>query len=262
MTYTPSMLLHITGGILAIVAGFAALFVRKGSRLHRSSGNVFTVSMLGMAAGGAYMAFVKSQDMNIVAGIFTIYLVTTAWLTVRRRNGIPGRAELGLAVVALGLSFFSVALGWQAANAAVRHRGEPPAMFFIFATIAFLSATGDMRMLVRGGVTGAQRMVRHLWRMCFSLFIATGSFFLGQAGDPAIGRNGLRARLFTKAVRATHLPPVPVFLVLILMVYWVIRVKFGKQYKQGAALRPQREAHLESSTPSITGITATAGGSK
>jgi O-antigen/teichoic acid export membrane protein len=100
-------------------------------------------------------------------------------------------------------------------------------------------------------------MVRHLWRMNFSLFVATASFFLGQASDPAVGRNGLRARLFTKAVRATGLPLVPVFLVLILMIYWILRVKFGKQYKRGAESRP-REAPVQS----IPGITATTGGSK
>jgi len=30
-----------------------------------------------------------------------------------------------------------------------------------------LAAAGDIRMLVRGGVFGAKRIVRHLWRMCF-----------------------------------------------------------------------------------------------
>jgi hypothetical protein len=28
---------------------------------------------------------------------------------------------------------------------------------------------------------GPARVRRHLWRMCFAMFIATGSFFLGQA---------------------------------------------------------------------------------
>src|SRR5688572_14274691 len=27
---------------------------------------------------------------------------------------------------------------------------------------------------------GSRRVARHLWRMCFALFVATGSFFLGQ----------------------------------------------------------------------------------
>jgi uncharacterized membrane protein len=254
MTYSPFLLLHIAGGILAIISGFAAVFVRKGSPLHRATGNVFTISMLCMATGGAYLALLKWQEINIVAGVFTVYLVSTAWLVVKRRNGKPGRLELGLVFVALAVSVFCVVLGWQVAHRTVaRHGDGPTAMYFIIAAIAFLSATGDVRMLLRGGVTGAQRMVRHLWRMNFALFVATASFFVGGGA-----RNGIRARLFTKAVRATHLPSVPVFLVLILMIYWVIRVKFGKQYKRGGELRPRRSEQM----PSIPGSAATAGGSQ
>jgi hypothetical protein len=35
-------------------------------------------------------------------------------------------------------------------------------------------------MLASGRISDRQRITRHLWRMCFGLFIATGSFFLGQ----------------------------------------------------------------------------------
>jgi hypothetical protein len=58
--------------------------------------------------------------------------------------------------------------------------GFPTALYSVWASVAFLSAAGDVRMLVRGGVFGAHRIVRHLWRMCFALFIAAASFFLGQ----------------------------------------------------------------------------------
>jgi uncharacterized membrane protein len=254
MTYSPFLLLHIAGGMLAILSGFAAVFVRKGSPLHRRTGNVFTVSMLCMAGGGAYLAFLKWQEINIVAGLFTVYLVSTAWLVVKRRNGKPGRAELGLMGLALVVALFCMTLGWQAVQHPPVHKGGgPTSMYFIFGTIVLLAATGDMRMFLRGGVTGAQRMVRHLWRMNFSLFIATASFFVGGGA-----RNGLRARLFTKAVRATYLPTVPVFFVLILMIYWIIRVKFGKQYKRAGESRPQRSDPM----PSIPGNAATAGGSQ
>jgi uncharacterized membrane protein len=252
------MLLHILGGMLAIVAGFAALFVRKGSPLHRTTGNVFTVSMLCMAAGGAYMAFMKWQPTNILAGVVTIYLVSTAWLTVKRRNGKAGRSEFVLLAVALSLSAFCMTLSWQAAHSKVHKEAVLAPMYVIFGAITLLCAFGDVRMLLPRGVTNAQRLVRHLWRMNFSLFVATASFFLGQASDPAVGRNGLRARLFTKAVRATRLPLVPVFLVLILMIYWILRVKFGKQYKRGAESRPQRSDPM----PSIPGNAATAGGNQ
>jgi hypothetical protein len=43
-----------------------------------------------------------------------------------------------------------------------------------------MGAAGDIRMLTRGGIAGRERITRHLWRMSFGLYIATGSFFLGQ----------------------------------------------------------------------------------
>jgi hypothetical protein len=53
-------------------------------------------------------------------------------------------------------------------------------MCFFMAGVPLLAAAGDIRMLASGGIAGRQRITRHLWRMCFGLFIATGSFFLGQ----------------------------------------------------------------------------------
>ena len=54
--------------------------------------------------------------------------------------------------------------------------GFPAAAYFIFGSVALLSAVGDIRMLLRGGVFGAHRIPRHLWRMCFALFIAAVSY--------------------------------------------------------------------------------------
>src|SRR5271155_5710231 len=56
----------------------------------------------------------------------------------------------------------------------------PAAMSFFFGAILLLATAGDIQMLARGGISGRQRVTRHLWRMCYGLFIATGSFFLGQ----------------------------------------------------------------------------------
>jgi hypothetical protein len=48
-------------------------------------------------------------------------------------------------------------------------------MFFM-ATIVLLAAVGDVRMIRAGGLQGSRRLARHLWRMCFGLFMASGSF--------------------------------------------------------------------------------------
>ena len=84
-----------------------------------------------------------------------------------------------------------------------------------------LAAAGDVRMLVRGGVFGAQRIVRHLWRMCFGLFIATGSFFLGQG-----------SKVFPTFLLKTNILFVPAVLPLILLIFWLFRVRFTNAYKK------------------------------
>lgn len=76
-------------------------------------------------------------------------------------------------------------------------------------------------MLVRGGVFGVQRIVRHLWRMCFGLFIATGSFFLGQG-----------SKVFPAFVVRTNVLIIPAILPLILLTFWLLRVRFTNAYNK------------------------------
>src|SRR5258708_2571543 len=212
MAYSLILILAIGGGLTAIVAGFTALFVRKGGRVHRKSGDVFVIAMLVMAAAGAYAAVIKSQSSNVLAGTFTFYLVASAWLTVRRKANETGRMEVGLLLLALAVGIGAAILPLPASHLAKR---GGPSIYVVFGLITFLSASGDIRLLIRGGVAGAQRIVRHVWRMGLALFVATGSFFLGMAGDPVARRIGLRARLFTPEVRKTRLPLVPVLIVVV-----------------------------------------------
>jgi uncharacterized membrane protein len=177
MTYTPMLIIHIAGGMIAVLAGSAALVVRKGSWLHRRTGDVFVIAMLVMAAGGAIIALRKSQPFNVFAGTLTFYLVSTAALVVMRKPKQNGRLELIFTLVAL------VAGGTALAFALQAHDKGSVMGYSVFALIALLCAAGDIRMLIRGGVAGVQRLVRHLWRMGFALFVAAGSFFLGTAGD-------------------------------------------------------------------------------
>src|SRR5256886_12841210 len=95
-----------------------------------------------------------------------------------------------------------------------------------------VAAAGDVRMLVRGGVLGAKRIARHLWRMCFGLFIAAGSFFLGPSNRPLrlLSAVGLGQHL-SPALFSTGLYLVLTILPLILLIFWLIRVRFAKTHK-------------------------------
>jgi hypothetical protein len=203
-----------------MLSGAAAMSFRKGSHRHRVAGNVFVIVMLGLSASGAYLGFMKHQTLNGLMGILTFYLVVTAWWTARRRDGETRIFDLGALMVPLAVGAALAIYGLEAADSQTGSKGGyPPGAYFTFASVALLFAAGDVRMLVRGGVSGTQRIARHLRRMCFALFIASGSFFLGQQ------------QVFPAALRKTNVLFIPAFLPLILMIFWLFRVLFTNAYK-------------------------------
>jgi hypothetical protein len=221
----PILVLHICAGILGLLSGAAAISFRKGSRRHVLAGNVFVISMMGMSTAGAYLAFMKHEINNVFGGILAFYLVTTAWSTARRKDGKTGIFDWSAVVVALAVGAAIMTYGFEAAQRPTRSIGGVPAgMFFFLGSVALLSAAGDIRMLMNRGVFGVHRVARHLWRMCFSLFIATGSFFLGQQ------------QIFPHWLRQTNVLVVPAILPLILLIFWMIRVRFTNAFKKTASL--------------------------
>jgi hypothetical protein len=80
---------------------------RKGSPHHVLAGKVFVASMLTMAAGEVYLAIVRHQPNNIGGGILTFYLIGTAWLTARRREGETSRFDWLALLVPLALGILT-----------------------------------------------------------------------------------------------------------------------------------------------------------
>ena len=52
MAMTPALIVHVGAGAIAFFSGAAALFSRKGARLHRAFGTVFFLSMPTVSALG------------------------------------------------------------------------------------------------------------------------------------------------------------------------------------------------------------------
>jgi uncharacterized membrane protein len=209
--------LHVGGGVAGVFSGFTALLARKGGLLHRTAGKVFFVSMLIMSGIGTVVSPFLPNWSNVVMGLF-FYLVATAWMTVRRPAGAVGRFEIGALLFAWGAAATGVLLGlWAAASPGGRLAGDPPLVFFIFASFPALAGSQDLRVIRRGGVMGAQRIARHLWRMSVALFIAAGSLFLGQP------------KLFPHWLRGSPIMFAPELVIIVLMIFWLLRVREPKE---------------------------------
>ena len=202
--------IHILAGGLAIVFGFIAMFAAKGGTVHRQLGLYFVYAMVVMALGGALMALKpEGSPTNVVAGLATFYFVTTALMTVRRDHRL-GPIDTFAAVAAVAICILGIRAGMSG-------RGESPS--FVFAVIIFLAAVGDVRMIRAGGVRGPKRITRHLWRMCVAMVVASGSFFLGPPGRvPDI-------------INIKALLPLPVILPLLVMAFWMWRLRVKKSLR-------------------------------
>ena len=220
------LILHIAGGTVGLVSGAAALMFRKGERMHRTAGSVFFVAMLIMSGIGACVSpfLADGQRPNTVAGIMTFYLVATAWAAIRRKEGSVGRFELGGLFVALGVAAAGVIFALEARNSPTGTiDGSPPQAFYVFMVIGTFAAASDLKVILRGGISGAPRIARHLWRMCTALFIAAGSLFLGQP------------QVFPEFVRGSPILFAPVLAPLALMIFWLTRVRLTNWFRREAA---------------------------
>lgn len=221
------LVLHIGGGATGIVSGAVALLARKGERLHRVAGTVFFVAMLIMSGIGACVSpFLPGGFLhelpNVFAGIMTFYLVLTSWMAIRRKDGGIGRVEIGGFAVALSVCIAGAMFVRMAMNSPSGTIGDtPPQAFYVFMLVGGIAAASDLKVILKGGISGAARIARHLWRMCAALTIASGSFFLGQQ------------KFLPHFLHGSPLIFLPVIAPLLLMAFWLIRVRLTGRRKSG-----------------------------
>lgn len=213
------LVFHVLMGVMALATGTVAIAARKGGRWHRRSGVLFVGAMIAMGLSGVGIAVYEGKD-DVAAGALAAYLVFTAWTTVRPLPRAGRGADIGLLLLALTLALGGYARGLTALDRpGSQIDGVPAGMHFFLASVILLAAIGDVRMLRAGGLQGARRLARHLWRMCFGLFIATGSFV---------------AQLVMMTFMPAWLRSVPVILVLsagplVVLLYWMWRVRLRRQ---------------------------------
>jgi hypothetical protein len=201
---------HIAGGLTALASGGAAIAVRKGGILHARAGTAFCAAMLVLGVTAAILELFRPVPGSPVGGIMVCYFVVTAWTTARRRDGRPGWIEKGACAAAFLLAAL---LAWGAATGATTPAGPGP--IFAIAGMCLLAGLLDLKAILRT-LSPVQRISRHLWRMCFAFFIATGSFFLGQQD------------VLPRFVRGSPILFVLAFAPFAVMTFWLVRLRFGK----------------------------------
>ena len=202
--------IHVAAGGLALVLGAVALLAKKGGTIHRRSGLLFVGAMSVMGISAAILG-------NAGGGLMSIYFVGTALTTVRPRSAWTRALDVAALLVIVGLALLSILGGVKALNSPGGSlKGVPFVMLFFLATVMLLAAAGDVRILRLGAPRGRPRLARHLWRMCFALFIAAGSFFSIRERV---------AKILPEPFTTTPMRALPILLLFGAMFYWLWRVR-------------------------------------
>ena len=207
---------HIAAGFAVFLFGAAAMALAKGGTAHRLCGNLFFGAMGALLVSGVTLGLLRPEVMGAnTLGMLTFYLAATGWKTARTREGKPDAFEWGAIAFAVTTAVCAFIAGWTGANDPV---GAKARMFapaaYVISGLAVLFAAIDVSVVLRGGVVGAKRFARHVWRMGFAMVFGAAAGFIGQGA-----RFPERVQPVLSGV---------VLLSLILTLVWLARVRFTR----------------------------------
>jgi len=211
--------IHTPAGTVGLVSAVVALLASKGGALHRKAGSCFTVAMLIMLVSGFVAALLKESTDDMFLSAVVMYTVFSAWLTAHRKKNETGFLERValIWIVAIAIAALSVSAGWREVIA--------PNAYLVWAGFAVLCAIGDFRNLYRPDLSDTQRVIRHVWRIGFSLIWAALAFT-----DKIVKMLGSNVKELP-IEQVLLIVAVPTMLILMTTFYWISKILFFPRKK-------------------------------
>ena len=206
--------IHTPAGTIVLVTAVLAMFAKKGSALHRKAGSCFTGSMMVMLVSGIAAAHLKDSIGDMMLGAIVLYTAFTAWLTVHHKKNETGLLEVIalIWIVGFAITAFAISMGWQEV--------EAPLAYLAWGGLGILFALGDIRNLYHLGLSGTQRIIRHVLRIGFSLVWATLAFT-----DKIVKMMGANVKSM-QGEQLLLIVGIPTMLILITILYWITKILF------------------------------------
>jgi hypothetical protein len=170
--YKLVLLLHLAGGVTALVAAAGALATTKGDRWHVYSGRAFVLGMFVIFLTAVPMTLIRPNLFLFLIAVFSFYLALTGWLRARNRSGVPALADwvAATAMAATSLAMFVWAITLIGAGDS---RGV---VLLIFGGIGGVFAIADLYFLRGNRYQGDVRIAAHLTRMLAGTIAAVTAF--------------------------------------------------------------------------------------
>lgn len=208
--------IHFWIGCVALVAGFTAFAAPKGGGTHRVAGAVFTAVMGLLCLTGLWLSLAREIVFTIILSALAGHAVLTGWLAARSGSGLAAGLTR-MSPLSSGLLTAGAVFGGHAAATAPGGElgGLPPGAFHVLAAAGVTLFAADLGYALTARPERRRRIARHLWRMGFAFFLATGIFFFGNN------------HVLPEALRTVWLLGAPVLAVVVCTVLYAVRLRLA-----------------------------------
>ncbi|MEO1657516.1 MAG: hypothetical protein AAFR65_07325 [Pseudomonadota bacterium] len=171
--------IHFWIGCMSVVSGFTAFSAKKGAAVHRAAGTVFVITMIVLTATGLWLSIAREIPFTVFLSAIAFHALVSAWATARADHAL-GRFFNRLAPLLSGSLALGAVYGGSLAPAVGTLDVLPAGAYFAVAGVSGFLFAFDLRYALSRAPSEQRRLTRHLWRMGFSFFLATGIFFFGN----------------------------------------------------------------------------------
>ncbi len=170
------LIVHITAGFLALVGALVAILTKMFNSAHKwhiYSGRVFFGGMVAIFLTAIPISLITGNVFLFLVAIFSVYFALSGWSYAKNRKGIPQRVDW---LRSYGMLTVSVIMASYGAYLLLSGNTNGITML-VFSGIGASLSISDIKILRSGGVTGKERISRHL-SMMLAGFIATSTAFI------------------------------------------------------------------------------------
>ena len=177
MVYTILLIIHISGGSLALLSAVGAISTKIfdiGHIWHVRSGRLFFIAMTLVFLTTVPMTLLKPNLFLFLIGIFSFYLAWTGWRKAVNRPGVPKKQDFA-GVIIMGVTGL-VMLSWGGWLFAAGDGNGITLM--VFGGIGGLLSISEFKQFRKGPLKGKARIRAHLVSMMAATIAAVTAFLV------------------------------------------------------------------------------------
>ena len=176
---------HIAAGFSSLTAALIAAFSKSFNLAHTwhvYSGRVFFAGMVIIFLTAVPIAITNSDVFLLLVAVFSFYLALSGWSYAKNRKGTPTRLDW---LRSYGMAAASIVMALYGADLLLAGDTNGVTML-VFSAIGGSLSISDLKIQCAGGVTGKERVIRHLNMMLAGLISTVTAFLVVNfTFDPA-----------------------------------------------------------------------------